>query len=113
MPKFTRGADTEVASRKEVEQLMSVLSQKQVNIPNQVLQRAIVMPKDLDPNLTTHPTVRSQLLHNPFGTPQYKAAEAARKKEEAREKLLKELEAAKVASKKKKKQALEVIVEAV
>ena len=34
MPKFTRGDDSEVASRKEVEQLMSILSQKQVHIPN-------------------------------------------------------------------------------
>ena len=48
MPSFTRGNESEVAQRKEIEQLMSVLSQKNVNIPNKTLQRAIIIPKDLD-----------------------------------------------------------------
>lgn len=58
MPSFNRGNETEVSQRKEVEQLMSVLSQKNVHISNKVLQRAIIMPKDMDPSQTSYPNVR-------------------------------------------------------
>lgn len=48
MPSFTRGNESEISYRKEVEQLMTVLSKQNVNVTNKVLQRAIALPKDLD-----------------------------------------------------------------
>lgn len=43
---FSRGPETEISFRKEVEELMHELSNKQINVSNKVLQRAIVLPKD-------------------------------------------------------------------
>lgn len=68
MPSFTRGNETEISYRKEVEDLMKVLSKSQINVPNKVLQRAIVIPKDPDGTNTTYPKVKDLLMHNPFGT---------------------------------------------
>jgi hypothetical protein len=43
---FQRGPETEISQRKEVEALMRELSKHQINIPNQILQRAFNLPKD-------------------------------------------------------------------
>jgi len=72
------------------------------------------MPKDKEQNAGSYPSVRSTLMHNPYGTAEYKRLEAARKKAEAAAKVA----AAKAAKKaemkvgKKKKVKLETVVEA-
>ncbi len=43
-----------------------------------------MMPKDRDENCESYPKVRDSLVHNPFGTAEYKKMEAQKKKEEAR-----------------------------
>ena len=44
---FSRGPETEIQSKKEIELLMHELSKYEINVTNKVLQRAIFMPKDL------------------------------------------------------------------
>lgn len=78
---------------------MHELSKHNINVPNQVLQRAISMPMDNPQLAKSYPTVRSALMFNPFGTPEYKKAEAERRR--AAEKLAAAAakEAAKLANK--------------
>ncbi len=59
------------------------------------------MPKDREQNAGGYPAVKDSLMHNPFGTVEYKRMEAARKKAEANEKAAAE-KAIKVAAAKKK-----------
>jgi hypothetical protein len=111
MPSFSRGPEVEVGYRKEVEELMHVLSKHQINVPNKVLQNAIVMPKDRQEAADSYPSVASSLFHNPFGTPEYKKAQAIRLRNEA--KLAKaQSQAAKKSQKKAGKKGLEKIEEA-
>ncbi len=56
---FSRGPESEISFRKEVEQLMHELSKHNINVPNAVLQRAIVMPKDNPKPAIKYPSVRS------------------------------------------------------
>ena len=44
------------------------------------------MPKDREQNAGGYPSVKDSLMHNPFGTAEYKRLEAARKKAEANSK---------------------------
>ena len=59
------------------------------------------MPKDREQNAGSYPAVKDALMHNPFGTVEYKRMDAERKKVEAKEKAAK-VKAVKVAAAKKK-----------
>lgn len=82
---------------------MHELSKHQINVPNQVLQRAIVMPMDNQQLAKSYPTVRSALMFNPYGTPEYKKAEAERRRAAEKIAAAAAKEAAKLANKRKKK----------
>jgi hypothetical protein len=75
----------------------------------------MVMPKDREQNAGGYPCVRDSLMHNPFGTAEYKRMEALRKKAEANAKAAAE-KAAIAANvkkgKKKKGNNLEPVAEA-
>ena len=62
---FSRGLETEIQTKKEIELLMHELSKHELNVPNKVLQRAIFMPKDMRA-AESYPSVRSSLASNPF-----------------------------------------------
>lgn len=75
------------------------------------------MPKDREQNAGGYPAVKDSLMHNPFGTVEYKRMEAARKKAEANEKAAAEKaeKAANLKAKKGKKKGannLEPVAEA-
>lgn len=87
MPSFTRGPETEVSARKEVEQLMSTLSQKNINVSNKTMLRAMVIPKDQETGTNPYPRVRSSLMANPQKTEEWNEMLAKLKqKRDAREK---------------------------
>ena len=59
---INRGPETEIGYQKEVEELMSELSKHKINIPNKILQRALVLPKDKqDQQSKVYPQILSQL----------------------------------------------------
>jgi hypothetical protein len=43
-----------------------VLAQHQINIPNYILRRAIILPKDVDSSALKYPKDGDQLDHNYF-----------------------------------------------
>jgi hypothetical protein len=55
MPVMTRGPEIELSTVKDVEDLKHVLAQHQINIPNSVLRRAIILPKDVDSGALKYP----------------------------------------------------------
>lgn len=61
------------------------------------------MPKDREQNAGGYPCVKDSLMHNPFGTAEYKRLEAARKKAEANAKAAAEKSAIAANAKKGKK----------
>lgn len=72
------------------------------------------MPKDREQNAGGYPCVRDSLMHNPFGTAEYKRKEALRKKAEANAKAASEKAAIAANAKKVKKKGnnLEPVAEA-
>ena len=65
MPNFSRGPEVEIASIKDVEDLKHQLAQQNLHVDFKVLQRAIIMPKDLDTMFAQYPGVSDLLLPNP------------------------------------------------
>lgn len=63
---------------------MHALSKHNINIPNKTLQTAIILPKDNDKPAESYPLIRDSLMHNPYGTAEYKAEEARMRKEAAK-----------------------------
>jgi hypothetical protein len=61
MPNFARGPEVEIASTKDVEELKHILAQNNVHINYQVLQNAIILPKDLDSANAVYPSVSNML----------------------------------------------------
>ena len=61
------------------------------------------MPKDREQNAGGYPCVRYSIMHNPFGTAEYKRKEAARQKAEANAKAASEKAAIAANAKKVKK----------
>ena len=59
---------------------MQVLSQKNVNIPNKVLQTAIVLPKEMEVEKKQYPGITMDLLKNPVGTAEWEAKLAQQRK---------------------------------
>jgi hypothetical protein len=60
------------------------------------------MPKDNPQLAKAYPTVRSALMFNPYGTPEYKRTETERRKVADKAAYIAAKEAAKIALKKKK-----------
>ena len=71
MPVMSRGPEIELSTIKDVEDLKHTLAQNQINLPNQVLRRAIILPKDMDTTAGRYATPNDTLPRNPFMDPDY------------------------------------------
>jgi hypothetical protein len=76
LPLFTRGPEIEIQTMQDVEMLKAMLAQNKIHINTRTLERAIVMPRDLDNNHPSYPTIAEGLLINPYR----KKAETKKKK---------------------------------
>lgn len=65
MPVMTRGAELEAATIKDVEDLKQTLAKQLIHIPNDVLKRAIVLPKDIDGSIGRYASPGDLLPKNP------------------------------------------------
>ena len=65
MPVMSRGPELELSTIRDVEDLKHTLAQNMIHVPNDVLRRAIVMPKDIDTTESKYPTPRDLLPKNP------------------------------------------------
>lgn len=65
-PNFTRGPEIEITTRQDVEHLKALLSQAKLNVSTQVLENAIVMPRDIMANHPGYVKVKESLTVNPF-----------------------------------------------
>ena len=52
---MSRGPEIELSTIKDVEDLKHSLAQNMINIPNHVLRRAIILPKDMDTTAGNYP----------------------------------------------------------
>ena len=78
MPNFSRGPEIEITTRQDVELLKAMLSQNKIhNITTKTLERAIVMPRDMDSNQAEFPKIVETLMNNPYK--QVKEAKKGRK----------------------------------
>ena len=68
MPKFARGPEVELACISDVEELKHILAQNNVHVDYDVLQRAIVLPKDMDNAQAVYPSVSNMLQKAPEGS---------------------------------------------
>ena len=66
----------EIATMQDVEMLKAMLALIKIHIPTRTLEKAIVMPRDLDNNHPAYPTITEGLLINPYR----KKAETKKKK---------------------------------
>ena len=71
MPVMSRGPEIELSTIKDVEDLKHTLAQNQINLPNQVLRRAIILPKDMDTTAGKYSTPQDTLPRNPFDDPDW------------------------------------------
>lgn len=71
MPVMSRGPEIELSTIKDVEDLKHTLAQNQINLPNQVLRRAIILPKDMDTTAGRYATPNDTLPKNPFLDPDF------------------------------------------
>lgn len=76
LPLFTRGPEIEITTMQDVEMLKAMLALNKIHIPTQTLERAIVMPRDLDNFHPAYPKISEALLINPYR----KKAETKKKK---------------------------------
>ena len=65
MPVMTRGAELEAATIKDVEDLKQTLAMQMIHVPNDVLRRAIILPKDMDGSTGRYASPRDLLPKNP------------------------------------------------
>lgn len=76
MPVMSRGPEIELSTIKDVEDLKHTLAQSQINLPNQVLRRAIILPKDMDTTAGQYATPYETLPKNPFLDPEWERQQA-------------------------------------
>ena len=81
MPVMTRGPEIELSTVKDVEDLKHVLAQHQINVPNDILRRAIILPKDVDSSAQKYPKDGESLDRNYFQTEAYLQKLARKEKE--------------------------------
>jgi hypothetical protein len=75
MPLFTRGPELEITTMQEVEVMKAILAASKIHLPSKSLERAIIMPRDLDGNHPEYPKITDMLTINP-----YKEKKEAKKK---------------------------------
>ena len=65
MPVMSRGPELELSTIKDVEDLKHALAQAMIHVPNEVLRRAIILPKDMDTSNGRYATPKDLLPKNP------------------------------------------------
>ncbi len=70
MPVMSRGPELELSTIKDVEDLKHTLAKAMIHVPNDVLRRAIILPKDLDTTNNKYPTPKDFLPKNPATDPE-------------------------------------------
>lgn len=71
MPVMSRGPELELSTIKDVEDLKHTLAQAMIHVPNDVLRRAIILPKDVDTSNGKYPTPKDLLPRNPLYDMEY------------------------------------------
>jgi hypothetical protein len=71
MPVMSRGPELELSTIKDVEDLKHVLAQHMIHVPNDVLRRAIILPKDIDTTGGKYATPKDLLPKNPATDQEY------------------------------------------
>ena len=71
MPVMSRGPELELSTIKDVEDLKHTLAQAMVHIPNDVLRRAIILPKDMDTSNGRYASPKDLLPRNPHLDSEY------------------------------------------
>ena len=69
MPVMSRGPELELSTIKDVEDLKHTLAKAMIHVPNDVLRRAIILPKDLDTSNNKYPSPKDTLPKNPLTDP--------------------------------------------
>lgn len=80
-PIFKRGAEVEISTMQDMEMLKAHLASQKIHIPNHVLERGIVIPRDMDEGKTVYPYIGDLISENPI-----KAAPIAKKKKKKKKK---------------------------
>lgn len=70
MPVMSRGPELELSTIKDVEDLKHTLAQAMIHVPQDVLRRAIVLPKDIDTSNGKYATPKDLLPRNPQTDPE-------------------------------------------
>ena len=76
MPVMSRGPEIELSTIKDVEDLKHTLAQNNINLANQVLRRAIILPKDMDTTAGRYASPADTLPKNPYNDPDWERQEA-------------------------------------
>ena len=63
---FSRGPEIEITTLQDVEMMKALLAQIKIHLPAKTLERAIVMPRDIDNNHPEYPKVIETLTVNPY-----------------------------------------------
>lgn len=66
MPNFSRGPEIEITTMQDTEMLKAMLAQNKIHIATKVLERSIVMPRDIDAHHPGYPKVVDTLAVNPY-----------------------------------------------
>ena len=61
-PLMSRGPEIEQILKEEAENVKKCLAQRNINIPIRIIERAIVLPKDIDPSEKDYPHIKDLLL---------------------------------------------------
>lgn len=67
---MSRGPELELSTIKDVEDLKHTLAQAMIHVPQDVLRRAIVLPKDIDTSNGKYATPKDLLPRNPQTDPE-------------------------------------------
>lgn len=65
MPVMSRGPELELQTIKDVEDLKHTLALNLIHVPNDVLRRAIILPKDIDNSEGRYASPKDTLPKNP------------------------------------------------
>ena len=71
MPVMSRGAELELSTIRDVEDLKQTLAQQMIHIPNDVLRRAIILPRDIDGSNGKYASPKELLPKNPLYDPAF------------------------------------------
>ena len=71
MPMFSRGPEVVKNTTKAYEEMKNSLEQSNINLPDKVLRRGIIMPQDLDSKVVRYAKPGETLPKNPFLDPDW------------------------------------------